>query len=272
MKTITDPKTIETVALTHVDDVSATLRAEVLERARKEFGYAADTFGHQGPLAQALMQAEVTPLKTADVQQYMKSKERAWVSHRAWLMRAVMLVSPALAGIGVIWATHNKYFNFGKDSVMDFMSFVLLLVASGVGTVILNVVYKNPVSDREYKRYWREYGFGDAPQRATAPEGGTAMEQYNRNMAALRTSQILGQHYAQGIKRSSYNGYIPVHILNLALQVREACPEANFVIHELTLSMENVPKPLPDPFLSVTLGSEEYFIGVWDERDFEARA
>jgi hypothetical protein len=55
------------------------------------------------------------------------------------------------------------------------------------------------------------------------------------------------------------------------VHIWEALPEVKFSIHELHAEVSEVPNPLPDPFMEVILGTEHYFIAVWDEREFEAK-
>lgn len=68
---------------------------------------------------------------------------------------------------------------------------------------------------------------------------------------------------------NQYEGVIPDHALNFAIQIKTAVPMAEFRVVALEHTTISVPRPVPDPdpFLVVTLGTEEYFIEQWDERD-----
>jgi hypothetical protein len=71
-------------------------------------------------------------------------------------------------------------------------------------------------------------------------------------------------------KYHEYDRYVPVHVLNWAVQIKDCLPKTSFVIHELTVT-SGTSWPKPDPFLEVSYGSEKYYIAVWDEREFEAK-
>ena len=65
-----------------------------------------------------------------------------------------------------------------------------------------------------------------------------------------------------------YPRYVPVFVLNYANQIKRECPGAEFAVHELYRELA----PQPDPFLLVRHGSEQYYVAVWDEKDYERRA
>lgn len=65
----------------------------------------------------------------------------------------------------------------------------------------------------------------------------------------------------------NYAGAIPEHVLLKALQVQKECPKASFYIDHLMKDTER----MPDPFLVATCGNEEYFIDVWDEKEYERK-
>jgi hypothetical protein len=73
------------------------------------------------------------------------------------------------------------------------------------------------------------------------------------------------------IRLSEYQNYIPVHVLNKCLAIREECPNAQFIVHELQERIHHVSASLLDPFMEVRLYNESFFIEVWDEREFEAK-
>lgn len=228
-----DVRKIKRVALTHSDDVEAELRGDVLTRAHKEFGYVGDSFGARGPLAKALVGLDIHPLDAAMVEQYKKSKERKGgdIADK-WHC----LAWAAWIGIvGIVWA--KNYSPRGDMSDYIFAGFMTLAITCLVMVLFWHGIAANELLPSYRKSWgWKSFGLG-------------------------RT--------ATGF--TSYRGYIPVHVLNTALEIRTACPGIAMVIDELTLSIENIERPLPDPFLKATLGSESYYIAVWDEREFEAR-
>ncbi len=60
-----------------------------------------------------------------------------------------------------------------------------------------------------------------------------------------------------------YEGMVPEFALQRALDIKKECPKAKFHVDALT--------KVPDPFLVVTLGDEEFFVDVWMEPDFHAK-
>jgi hypothetical protein len=60
-----------------------------------------------------------------------------------------------------------------------------------------------------------------------------------------------------------YDGMVPEFALQRALDIKAECPKAKFTVDALT--------KVPDPFLVVTLGDEEFYVDVWLEPDFHAK-
>ncbi len=68
-----------------------------------------------------------------------------------------------------------------------------------------------------------------------------------------------------------YFGSVPDFILNKAVEIKSECPKADIWIDQLIEDREEQPRPDPDPFLVVSLGTKEsYYIDVWNEKDYEA--
>lgn len=63
---------------------------------------------------------------------------------------------------------------------------------------------------------------------------------------------------------SRYTGKVEPFILSMAIEVKKCLPAADFIVEEVRV--ERTPY---DPFLIVELGVESYYIGVWDEPNFE---
>lgn len=63
------------------------------------------------------------------------------------------------------------------------------------------------------------------------------------------------------VQISDYRKPIPIHVLNKAVQIKEQLPQVEIFIEELTR--------VPDPFLVVKFGREEFYVEVWDEPKFE---
>lgn len=232
---VKDPRKIAKVALTHHDNVEAALRGDVLTRAHKEFGYTADEFQNSGPLAKALVAAGITPLNKGQVNMYMadKAKTRVYHEYPALIVTASVCIGGYIAAhliVAGLWPSFYEWGTFG---------WALLSVMSLLMGCVLPISFT--MSERKKVTLtiaWRKFVFGQQ-----------------------------GRYSGQA---SLYEGYIPVHILNQALAVKNECPLAEFFVYELAKAEKSVEVPLPDPFLEVAYGSERYFIAVWDEREFEA--
>jgi hypothetical protein len=68
-----------------------------------------------------------------------------------------------------------------------------------------------------------------------------------------------------------YAGTIPEFVLAKAIQLKAACPETVLTIDHLYEGIEVIERPTRDPFLVATLEDEEYYVDVWDEREYEAK-
>jgi len=66
-----------------------------------------------------------------------------------------------------------------------------------------------------------------------------------------------------------YQGTIPEFALNKMVQIAAAYPEARFQVDQLEKHTENWIVREPDPFLVVYAGNEQYYIEVWDEKEYE---
>lgn len=237
--TIEDPRKIERVALTHVNDFEAQMRGDVLTRANKLFGYTADSFAASGPLAKMLANLDIRPLRAEQVQDYMRGKERVVRFNTVWIAAFAAVVVPALWAVIMSplflgWFVPNDW-----HYTVAIIGQVLLGFAGLVGLIgcILEVdASLFLIYERESK--WVVYSLGTPT--------GMRMERYAR--------------------------YVPLHVLNLAVQLREVEPNTIFNVYELTTVTRKLKRPDPDPFLEVVLGAERYFIAVWDEREYEAKA
>lgn len=67
---------------------------------------------------------------------------------------------------------------------------------------------------------------------------------------------------------SHYDGAIPDHVLQKAIEIKKAIPNAYFEIDYLESTREIVERD-PDPFLRVCDSSHWYYVEQWDEKDFE---
>lgn len=247
MSAVKDARKIETVALTHVDDIEQNLRGDVLTKAYQEFGYQGNSFGAKGPLAKALAKLDIHPLKTEQVKQYQESKRRQSISMAAkramifWAATALLVTSAQIVA--------GHYWKMGLFEYA-FSTVVSLLVLGFIWHALIEDAFDN------YRKSWdwTSFALGKNTVQIPDPEG-------------TKFSHRSGWT----VEAKPYGRYVPVHVLNLALQIKNECPSTAFLVEELTMSVNEVPRPLPDPFLAATLGSEKYYIAVWDEREFEAK-
>lgn len=63
---------------------------------------------------------------------------------------------------------------------------------------------------------------------------------------------------------SEYPHAIPEFAVQIAVQIKEACPDAQFSVQFLS-------EPKADPFLIAYIGKEIYYVAAWDEPGFEGR-
>jgi hypothetical protein len=65
------------------------------------------------------------------------------------------------------------------------------------------------------------------------------------------------------IEIRAYHKAVPEHVLLKAMQIKCEAPQTQIWVQEL--------QEHPDPFLLVSMGSEKYYVEVWDEPKFEGR-
>jgi hypothetical protein len=242
MNMVKDPKKIDRVALTHVDDIEAQLRGVVLEKARVLFDYKADSFGAVGPLAETLVALDIRPLKREQVDAYKKRTTRtkeinpAARAVRAWVTLAITLA--LLNGAGLVTP---PFITFSDSLDRWLCSLTLFIIVGGFFGLIISSVTEH-LWGGAYTRTWSW-------------------------RTQFLTTTMMHKGFLEA-NPSRYEGYVPIHALNLAVQVKEALPSVKCLVHELVYDDT---APAGDPFLEVVYGAERYYIAVWDERDFEAK-
>lgn len=258
MATVKDVRDIQFETLEHVDNIEAQLRGEVLTKAHQLFGYCADSFAAAGPLAKALVALDIKPLKAQQVEDYMRSKEGTKNFHTGWIgIPFGWLMLP----LWLLFSVHLGCFSDrGNDPTAAF---------SGIVVVFLLVLNLWQSFERPWPKYrrttlWTKYTLGKAAQVKK-----NAMAVYK---SAMEAAYRMGNMEVNWSGDEAYPRYIPVHVLNMCVQVKELVPDAQFYVHELTSVVERMTRPKPDPFIEVQLGSERYWLAVWDEREFEAKA
>lgn len=233
MKIVKDVRDIKRVPLAHVDDVVAELKGQVLKEAFENFDYCAESFGASGSLAKALYSVGVIPLNTDQVDQYKASKNRQYTTHPSTWVKWVLAGGPLVISVAL-----NYYWHL--TAAKDFEPFFGLPIALGVLAAVVSWLTGSFIIEewgllqsRIYKWEWRTYELGRSA--------------------------------------AKYKRYIPIHVLNKANLIKQECRYAEFYVDELSLSIKDAPRPMPDPFMWVKLGAEKFYIDVWDEREFEAK-
>jgi hypothetical protein len=65
---------------------------------------------------------------------------------------------------------------------------------------------------------------------------------------------------------AKYGEPVPEYVLNKAIEIKEKCPPATFLVDSLVVREE---RRTLDPFLIVRQDDETYYVEVWDEPKFE---
>jgi hypothetical protein len=94
------------------------------------------------------------------------------------------------------------------------------------------------------------------------PFSWTTVHAYQEKKRAEVNKKGNGYHYWSKRLISAASN-VPPFVLRKAIQIKLACPKVKLYVEGL----ENH----PDPFLIATLDREEFYIDVWDEKDFEAK-
>jgi len=121
----------------------------------------------------------------------------------------------------------------------------------------------------------------DTNRLAAYKEKKRAEAQKNRKESLTRSGMRVAATWV-ATPISKYKKPIPDFVLSKAVQIKEACPEAQFFVDALTTRVRRryatyvKPKVSSstvydyDPFLVVQLGDERYWIEVWNEPEFES--
>jgi hypothetical protein len=68
----------------------------------------------------------------------------------------------------------------------------------------------------------------------------------------------------------TFEGNVPEYVLRGACDIKTRVPTAEFSVHYLQESTSyREPRQLPDPILRVKTRNENYFIYVWDEKEYK---
>jgi hypothetical protein len=225
--------------------------AEALEPEREELARAAaEVLGYKkmaqvltvpNSLAYVLRKLEIEPLVPSSVLAYKKSKEKTGVWSARWrglILLPVAVLSASLTGL-LAWN--------GIQCLIHLTNIFgwLVGIVGGVGGAAITV----PLSIYTFSCLLGDTGRG--------------------------TRSI---HSWERISISGYNGNIPEFALNKAVQIKMELPKVKLSIDALTVQREEDKKKesavveyLRDPFLVAELGTEIFYIDVWDEKEYERK-
>lgn len=97
---------------------------------------------------------------------------------------------------------------------------------------------------------------------------------FGASIYALDDDWEHGERWETDWRQVSLAGFshpVPEHVLEKAVQIKDKCPEATFVVDQLVTTIGHREKPDRDPFLVVKMDSEMYYIDVWDEKEYEQK-
>lgn len=225
-------ETLPRMKFSQVDDSGTDSRTQLALNAKERLGY--DRLARAIAIPDALMFA----LRKLEIEPLVKSSVEAYMLEKAkpgpWSgPRQGILI---LVGIALAWAIPTPFLlsliKPAPDGPGIAAAIMLLVLAAGGIVLGINAFLK--VLSREYcgKRTTRKWV----------------------------SSQL-----------KDYAGNVPEFALDRALRIQAACPRASFSVSQLYEEIESIPRPLPDPFLIVTLGIESYYVDVWDEKEYEAK-
>ena len=214
----------------YVDDNP--LLEEVLTKARKNFDYTAHDLSERGPLGKALKELDIQPLDKLAVRAYKKSKERDYKTGAIAARGLATLLVPLAVGT-ILAMIEVQKFHISAESFIFFATIIATVVTVIISMSVFGAMVENDqITKTHHVWSWEDYDLRNSPTYA---------------------------HYPR---------FIPAYVLNLANQICEKVPRAQFGVEELTHKVEKMANPVPDPFLWVKLDGELYYIEAWDERDF----
>ncbi|MFB3812797.1 MAG: hypothetical protein ACE14L_01700 [Terriglobales bacterium] len=136
---------------------------------------------------------------------------------------------------------------------------VRLGVAPAVLTQVLEELGIEPFRDDDVKRY--------KAKKARAAEHESWREfLHAARVEGLAPGGLIGSFVRASWRRvrlGKFKGEVPAFALSKAIEIKERLPKAEFYVEELVVEKQY------DPFLVVRCGREEFYLEVWDERDFE---
>lgn len=238
---------IPVVEFAEYEDAMVQERNALAKKAHKQLGYKllAQTINPAANLLAALKHLDVRPLSRMGVEQYKLSKEKIFMRYStAVLALCWLLVVPIapLATASLGWYMHITQFELSTPP------FWMGLSMAALGTLSVTVF-----------GVMCSCTWGDDPYRT------------------VRTRRHW-KRYAI----AEYAGAIPEFALQKALQIKEACPAAEFFIDQLVTEVDRQDEEklrdnrervlrMRDPFLVAVTKDETYYIEVWDEKEYESK-
>ena len=223
---------IERMEFSKVKSLVTLEREELANKAKRLLGYSklADVIIAPGSLFNTLRNLEITALDYTSVKMYKKSKERTGMY--SGTKRMLVWLATWLFLVLIVGPEAARYANWG--------------VVSPGGVIAVG----------SWMVGW--FGLLCWISLSTFAKPNSSWGEGNRKVIGWNAESV-----------SNYHGSIPEHVLRKAIQIQEQLPVVTFNVEYLTETTQHYRKPLPDPFLKVSLGSESYYIEVWDEKEYE---
>jgi hypothetical protein len=210
-------------------------RVKLANEAASVLGYRRMARAISAPksLAATLRALEIDPLYAPDVERYKtkKAKPGMWESQRLAIVFACALPFPLALFLYLGEISKWDATDVPWHGPLAFCGFLLMIASAlaSAGLTVASVVNACGRWGTRVKRQWK---------RATVAE-------YSRI------------------------GNIPEFALVKAVAVQKALSNAELSVDRLYESYEKNSWPHMDPFLIAKLGDEEYYLDVWDEREYE---
>jgi hypothetical protein len=234
--TATEIGRISTTDLEHPKSERASLAME----AKDKLGYTrlANRLITKSPLMETLVELDILPLRRHQVEKYKKSKEKnsMYGGHKVAIYAVFLftLCIPAFSKV-LVMSVAMKGWTFGYA-----MSIVGIIAICAIGIVSLIVT---------------AMGFDDS----------------NKGTRTI-------WRWVQTSMESKSCRFVPDRVIIKALQIRKAYPDAVFYVETLEPDQETIrnmdgnwlERQFLDPFLVVkNYAGEEYYVDVWDEKDYK---
>lgn len=189
-----------------------------------------------GSLLTALKRLDIHPLSREAVNEYKASKTKLFM-RKSQIVLPLWWIGVMTPLVSLCWALIRHDFQHPSDLLDIFIALCVLTVLGAFATLCSATWGDDAYITPRMSNHWK--------------------------LLTLRT----------------YSGAVPEFALRKALQIADACPNVIFYVDQLVhapdpndqeyLRRQREAVRLRDPFLVAVLGSETYYIEVWDEQEYE---